>query len=171
MKVDTYKRHESMRGYFSFSLYHEMLVNENVWLVTADLGYKMFNPHFEDFPDRCINTGAAEQAAVDIGIGLALEGKIPIVYSITPFLLRRAYEGIKLYVNDEKIPVKLVGSGRDKGYLADGRSHWAEDAKDILGNMPNIKPYWPETKEEMKGLVFEIINNCRPCFVSLKRAE
>ena len=171
---EEYKRHDSMRGWFAYDLYLHMLTNKDIFLVVGDLGYKVFDQHFKDFPERCINTGAAEVAMMDIAVGLALSGKIPFVYSITPFLLYRPFETLRTYINHEKIPVKLVGSGRDKDYMHDGISHWAEDVADLFDKehgslLPNIKALWPLTKEEMPELVNYMIETSSPCFLSLKR--
>lgn len=136
----------------------------------GDLGYGMFDEIRERFSNRAINTGAAEQAMVDIGIGLALENKIPICYSITPFLLYRPFESIRTYINHEKIPVKLVGGGRDKDYLHDGISHWSEDDREIMVNFKNIQSYWPETKEEITAkYVEELLTNEKPVYLNLTR--
>ncbi|MDO8657799.1 MAG: hypothetical protein Q7K55_03600, partial [Candidatus Levybacteria bacterium] len=114
--LDKKYRHDSMRGWFAYDLYNHMAKNENIWIITGDLGYKLFDYIRRDFPERFINTGAAEQAMIGIAIGLALDGKIPFVYSITTFLLYRPFETIRNYINYEKIPVKLIGSGRNKDY-------------------------------------------------------
>ena len=146
-----------------------MAVNPKIWLITADLGYKMWDKVFEDYPDRAINPGAAEQTAMDLACGLALEGKIPFVYSITSFLLFRPFEAIRTYINHEKLNVKLVGGGRDKDYEHDGISHWSEDAHEVLNTLTNIGEYWPETKESIPSILDEIIKFNGPDFVSLRR--
>lgn len=162
-------KHPSMRGYFAYELYQYMSKDDRIWLVVGDLGYKIFDHHFKDFPERCINTGAAEQAMIDIAVGLSREGKIPVVYSITTFLLMRPFEQLRTYVNYEKIPVKLVGSGRDKDYAHDGISHWAEDAPAILSCLPNIMTEWPKEKEDIHGIMRDFIYFKTPSFISLKR--
>jgi transketolase len=163
-------RHDSQRGYFAYALYQAMKENKDIWLVVGDLGYKVFDAHFRDFPDRCINTGAAEQAMMGIGIGLALEDKIPFVYSITPFLLYRAFEMIRNYIDHEKIPVKLIGSGRDRDYLHDGFSHWAEEDKIILKKIfTNIQGGWPQEKEDIPGIVKQMIRNKKPYYINLRK--
>lgn len=146
-----------------------MLTNRNIWLVVGDLGYGVFDRIREDFPERFVNCGAAEQAMMGIAVGLAREGKIPFVYSITPFLLWRPAETIRLYINKEKTPVKLVGSGRDTEYAHDGFSHDASDAKAILGGFPNVLQEWPRTKEEVPGAVHDMIIRETPYFLSLSR--
>lgn len=167
---NTFKRHDSQRGYFAFELFKQMQKDESIYLVMGDLGYKVFDFHRMHFPDRCINTGAAETAMMGIAVGLALEGRIPVVYSITNFLLYRPFEVIRNYIDYEKIPVKMVAAGRDRDYAHDGISHWSEDAKDVLKIFKNIKTYFPEEKEEMsEDLLEEILYNNKPSFLSLRR--
>lgn len=146
-----------------------MASNDRIWVITGDLGYGMFDRIRDDFPKRFVNVGAAEQVMIGIGVGLALRGKIPIVYSITPFLLYRPFETIRNYINGEKIPVKMVGSGRNKDYLHDGFSHWAEEDREVMKIFPNVLSFWPETKEEIPNLLSEILFNNQPVYLNLKR--
>lgn len=160
-------RHESQRGYFADELYEQMKNKEDIFLVVGDLGYKMFDKHFEEFPDRCINVGASEQAGVGICVGLALKGKRPFFYTITSFMLRAA-ETISLYLDHEQIPVQLVGSGRDQDYEHDGYSHDAGPAQRFLASM-DINQLYPETKEQVPEMVIRMIDATKPGFISLKR--
>lgn len=158
-----------MRRTFSDELYKQMKKNQNIWLLTGDLGYKMWDKIRDDFPERFLNTGAAEQALIDIACGLAIEGKIPFVYSITSFLLYRGFEGIRTYINHEKLNVKLIGGGRDKDYSHDGISHWSEDAWVFLDHLENIKTYWPEDKKEIPSILDKMLKSNLPDFISLRR--
>lgn len=160
---------QSQRGFFSHELYKQMRRNKNIWVITGDLGYGMLDRIRDDFPERFINVGAAEQAMIGIGVGLALEGKIPFVYSITTFLLCRPFETIRNYVNREQIPVRLVGSGRNKDYSRDGFSHWPLDDKKIMKIFKEIKSCWPDAKEEIPDLVREMVRINVPWYVNLKR--
>src|SRR5260221_5103862 len=96
---------------------------------------------------------------VGIACGLALEGKIPFVYSITPFLLYRPFELLRTYVDHEHIPIKLIGSGRDTDYKHDGYSHDATDVLTIINTLPNIVQYWPEDKETVADNVEMMVKN------------
>ena len=163
-------RHDSMRGEFAYQLYRQMEKDPDIWLITGDLGFGMLDMIKEDFPERFINTGAAEQVMTGIAVGLALEGKKPFVYSITTFLLYRPFETIRNYVNYEKISVRLVGGGRDKDYEHDGFSHWSNDALMVLDKcLPNIQSLWPDTKEDIPEMVKYMVEDDRPWFISLKR--
>lgn len=161
--------HPSSRGFFAHELYNQMKKNKNIWIVTGDLGYRMLDRIRKDFPERFINAGAAEQAMIGVAIGLALEGKIPFVYSITTFLIYRPFETIRNYINKEKIPVRLIGSGRDKDYSKDGFSHWPLENREVMQILKNIKSCWPETKEEIPDLVKKMVKINKPWYINLRR--
>jgi transketolase len=158
-----------MRKEFFNIVYDIMIKNKNVYVLTADLGYMLLDNIKRDFKDNFYNVGAAEQLLIGAGIGLALSNKIPICYSITPFLLCRPFELIRTYINNENIPVKLVGSGRGKDYFIDGFTHWAEDDTKILEIFPNIKIFRPETNEDIYAQAEDIILNKHPTFISLSK--
>lgn len=168
-RLSNWQLHESQRGYFSRALYQAMTEDKRVWLVVPDLGYKICDHHFTDFPDRCLNTGASEQAAMGICVGLAIEGKIPFIYSITSFLLYRPFEWIRNYLHHEEIPVRLVGSGLDNDYKHDGFTHHTFDAKRTLSLFPGIRTHFPNTKEEVPICLDDMIENDRPSFLCLRR--
>lgn len=164
------EKHNSFRGYFAYELHQQMKKNPDIRVITADLGWGMFDAIKEDYPDRFINVGASEQVMLGIGVGMALKGLIPFCYSITPFLLYRPAEWIKNYLHHEKIPVKLVGAGVGKDYLEDGFTHWSEEPYNtIVSSWPNIQQFYPETKEEVPAMVREMITNKKPSFLHLHR--
>ena len=142
-----------MRRRFQELLTEEMRKNEDIVLLVGDVGYKVFDHLREDYPDRVINPGAAEQLMIGMGAGLAMEGKIPVCYSITPFVLYRPFEFIRNYLHHEQIPVKLVGSGRD-------------DAK-VLEALPGIEVFRPETKEEVD--IEKFLYSGKPSYINLRR--
>jgi len=170
--------HDSQRGYFVGQLYEEMLEDENIYVLTGDLGYKMFDKIKDKFPKRFINCGASEAAMVGIAVGLAQEGKTVLVYTITSFFLRAA-ETISLYLSNEQCPVILVGGGRDDDYKEDGVSHHAYDAQKYLDGLDGLTTLYPETKEEGAEAVKQVLEISRgtpqvhvapsPVFVSLRR--
>ena len=158
-----------MRRAFADELLKQMEKDEKIVVLVGDLGYKMFDQIRDKFPKRFVNTGAAEQALMDLSCGLAMAGKKPFAYSITPFIIYRPFETLRLYVNKEKIPVRLVGSGRDTDYKHDGWSHDASDVKGFLDQFENIKQYWPMSKGVVPKMVRQMVQNDEPSFISLRR--
>lgn len=134
-----------MRKTFANLLHTEMSKNEDIVLLTGDLGYGLWDRIRIDYPDRFYNTLSSEQLMVGMAAGLVMDGKIPIVYSITPFILYRPFEFIRNYLQNEKLAVKLLGGGRDKDYGYLGFSHWAEEDIAVMSSLSNIKLFKPET--------------------------
>ena len=89
-----------MRKQFAEFLHDEMSLNEDIHVLTGDLGYGLWDKIKLDYPDRFINFLSSEQLMLGAACGMALEGKVPVVYSITPFLLYRPFEWIRNYLNN-----------------------------------------------------------------------
>jgi transketolase len=153
-----------MRKKFFDDLYELMTKDKNIIFITADIGYRFADKIRDEIPDQFYNVGSAEQTAVTLAVGFALSGKIPVVYTITPFLIFRPFEAIRNYLSHESIPVILVGSGRGKDYLHLGFSHDASD-HDILKQFKNINFLVP--KESFN--LHEIVYSGKPTYLNLKR--
>lgn len=156
---------------FARLLLEEMALNDKIYLITADIGFGVLDPLRERFPDRVVNVGSSESLMVGIAVAFSYEGRIPICYTITPFLLFRPFEMIRLYVDYERAPVKLVGCGRGKDYAHDGFTHWAEDDVKIVSSaFPSIGIHTPEREELTQALLREILYSPRPEYLNLLRA-
>ena len=158
-----------MRREFANRLHLEMGKNKDIVVLTGDLGYGLWDRIRLDYSDRFYNVGSSEQLMLGMACGFAMEGKIPVVYSITPFLLYRPFEFIRNYVDHEKIPVKLVGGGRDRDYGYLGFSHWAEDDKKIMSCFSNIRSHHPNTDEQLETIFHYIMNTKTAEYLNLKR--
>jgi transketolase len=108
-------------------------------------------------------------AMMGMAIGLAMEGKIPFVYSITPFAIYRPFEMIRNYINHENIPVKILGGGRDEEYGYLGFSHWASEDIAALNVFENLIKFKPHTQEELDNAFRFAINENKPTYINLKK--
>jgi transketolase len=156
-----------MRKEFASFLHGEMSYNEKIVLLTGDLGYGLWDQIKIDYPDRFYNVMSSEQLMIGTAVGLAMEGFIPIVYSITPFLIYRPFELLRNYLDHENIPVKLVGGGRDKDYGYLGFSHWAEEDIKVLSIFKNIELFKP--KKLKNDMCKDFLYNCKPSYLNLSR--
>lgn len=158
-----------MRKIFAQLLHTEMSTNPDIYLITGDLGYGLWDKIRDDYPDRFYNVGSSEMAMMGTAIGLAMENKIPYVYSITPFAIYRPFEMIRNYLDHEKIPVNIIGGGRDKEYGYLGFSHWSHDDKKIMGVFNNITSSWPETNEDLFNSFQFSLKRLSSTYINLKR--
>jgi transketolase len=163
---EKYPLHESMRGFFGFELWKAMKDDPSIILLTGDLGYGMLDEH-QKIEGQFYNCGAAETTMMGIAAGLAQEGKRPFAYTISSFYLRAA-EPIALYIAREKLPVVMIGAGRDGDYAHDGPSHNGTNAQEYM-RMLGIKSFYPQDKNEIEDLMIKLRNTKEPCFVSLRR--
>ena len=158
-----------MRRDLAKLLFDAMESNPNIYLVTGDLGYGLWDNIRDTYPNRFFNVGSSEMAMMGMAIGLAMDGKIPFVYSITPFAIYRPFEMIRNYINHENIPVKILGGGRDDEYGYLGFSHWASEDLAALSVFENLKLFKPHTKDELENAFSFAINNDSPVYINLKK--
>ena len=157
------------RKLFAQLLFDEMAINGDIYLVTGDLGYGLWDKIRDAYPNRFFNVGSSEMAMMGMAIGLAMEGKIPYVYSITPFAIYRPFEMIRNYLDHENIPVNIIGGGRDKDYGYLGFSHWSEDDTVFMPRFRSIKSYWPHTEGALKEAFSFSLTKKNATYINLKR--
>lgn len=90
---------------------HEIgLKNSRLFVCTPDIGGAL-KDFRRDCPDRYIDTGISEQCVISVAAGLALEGNIPVVMGMIPFLSMRACEQVRTEVCYQNLPVRIIGTG------------------------------------------------------------
>jgi transketolase len=140
--------------------------DEKIFLIVGDIGYEIFDSYREKFSKRFINFGVREQAMIGFAAGIALEGLKPWVYTITPFLIERPFEQIKINVDQQKANVKLVGYA---DYPTQGPTHSELDAKGLMRLLKNTISYFPKSSEETREAVIKSYEYEGPVFISLKK--
>lgn len=146
----------------------KMEKNPKIFLLFGDLGWPRTDEFLEKYPDRVFNMGASEQTMLDVAVGLALSGKIPVCYTISPFYYR-AFETLRTYINHEKLNVKMVAVGQDKDYKHDGFSHHATDLRNIMRPLKNITLIQPPNTRYFEDLIDHMLKVKDPVMLNLKR--
>lgn len=139
--------------------------DEKVILISGDVEHNM-EEFKKKFPNRFFDFGLCEQSIIGIAAGMALEGFKPYVYTITPFLIERPFEQIKLDIDSQNVNVKLIGYS---DYPFSGPSHTELDGKKLMSLFKNIISYFPESSEETRKAMIESYQIERPAFISLKK--
>ena len=155
-----------MRKEFGKTLVDLAEKDEKVILLVGDFGYGIIEGFKEKFPERFFNIGICEQTMIGIASGMALKGLKPYVYTITPFLVERPFEQIKLDINQQNVNVKLIGYA---DYPGQGPTHSEIDDKWIMERFENIKTYFPKNSEETRRALIESYEHKKPTFISLKK--
>ena len=138
---------KTMRDVFIEEIYNRMHEDKNIFFLSADFGSPKLDKLREDFKDRFINVGIAEQNLINISTGLALEGFTVYAYAIAPFLTMRAYEQIRnnlsLLSQVKEINVNLIGVGAGFSYDVSGPTHHCIEDITIMRSLPNFIIFSP----------------------------
>lgn len=156
-----------MRDSFINSIYKATKLNNNVLCMVGDIGAFLLRNYIKDFPSNYYNLGAAEANMVGVAAGLALSGKIPFVYTITPFITARCYEQIKVDVCYNNANVKIVGVGSGVSYGTMGSTHHSLEDIAIMNALPNMVVISPSDPQEVEEAVMAGMKYTGPTYIRL----
>lgn len=158
-----------MRDTFVSTLLDLAREDENVHLITGDLGFGVLKPFWEELPNQFTNAGIAEQNMTSFAAGLALEGKTVFTYSIGNFPTLRAIEQIRNDCAYHKANVKIVCVGGGFVYGSLGMSHHATEDLAIMRALPDVTVLAPGDLIEAKHATKAIIEHEGTCYLRLGR--
>jgi transketolase len=148
----------------------ELAKNDSrVLLLTSDLGYMVLEPFAEQYPDRFINVGVAEQNMVGVATGLADAGFVPFIYSITPFAVLRPFEFIRNGPVYHQLPVRIVGVGQGVEYGFNGNSHFGVEDVGVLRTQPGLTIIAPADDIQTKTAIEKTSNLTGPVYFRLSK--
>ena len=139
--------------------------DKNIVLLTGDVEQDIYE-YKERFPDIYFNLGLTEQSMISISAGMAMEGLRPVVYSITPFLIERPFEQIKIDIDEQKLPVMLVGNS---DYPTHGATHRPLNAEGLVALFKNIHGYFPRNMQETEKAMLDAYLMGEPSIICLKK--
>ena len=145
--------------------------NDDVFLITGDLGFGVLEDFSGRFPDQFLNAGVAEQNMTGIATGLALEGYKVFTYSIANFTTLRCLEQIRNDACYHDANVNVVSIGGGFGYGPLGMSHHATEDLAILRALPDITVVAPCTDWEAGQATKELINKGGTSYLRLDKTS
>jgi transketolase len=156
-----------MRTTFINTLLELARNDERVFVITPDLGFSVLERFIEEFPNRFLNVGIAEQNAIGVAAGLAMSGKVVYVYSIIPFVTMRCFEQVRVDVAYMNTNVRLVGVGAGLSYGPQGATHHSLEDIAIMRALPNMTVCCPGDPVEVKQIVTQSLNYEGPMYIRL----
>ncbi len=106
-------------------------------------GHALFTAVRREQPERFVEAGIAETNLVAVASGLARAGWRPVVGAMAPFLVRRAYEQLRIDISLPNLPVLLMGVGGGLGYGTLGPTHHVVDDIALMSGLPSMDIYCP----------------------------
>lgn len=142
-----------MRLTFIKTLVELAQADRRIVLLTADLGYSALEPFKDQFGDRFVNVGVAEQNMVGVATGLAEAGFIPFVYSIVTFASLRPYEFIRNGPIAHNLPVRIAGVGGGMEYSHNGLTHFGVEDIGVMRTQPGIAVFAPADSKQTQTIL------------------
>jgi transketolase len=150
-------------------VYELAKVDPRVVFVGSDLGPGVLSEFKAEMPERFFMEGIAEQHVIGMAAGLAKEGFIPYVNTISTFLTRRCYEQIAVDLCMHKLPVRLIGNGGGYVYAPLGPTHLAVEDIAIMRALPDMTIIAPSDANQMEQLMRQTPDIDGPAYIRLAK--
>jgi transketolase len=145
---------------------------DDVVVLSADVQSSDFSYMFEAaYPKRFINVGIAEPALVDVAVGLANSGKIPIANTFAFLFATRALEMVRTHLCYGGANVKLAGAYAGLSDSFDGPTHQTVSDLAIMRSLPRMTVVVPADSLAVKKLLPQIVAWNGPVYFRLCRNE
>jgi transketolase len=146
--------------------------NDQVVGLCADLTGSTRMSFFKDeFPDRFVEVGVAEQNLASVASGMAAMGKIPFISSYAMFSPGRNWEQIRTTICYNNVNVKIAGSHAGVSVGPDGGSHQALEDIAITRVLPRMTVISPCDAIEAKKATLAAAKVIGPTYIRLARAK
>lgn len=161
-----------MRQTLANALVQRAKTDERIVVLEADLmschATKVFK---QEFPQRFVNVGIAEQNMIGIAAGMSAMGKIPFAYSFGPFATRRCYDQIFISVAYARQTVKIVGS--DPGVTAEynGGTHMPFEDMALMRAVPHMVCFEPVDATMLEKAVDQIVDYPGAVYIRMQRKK
>ena len=160
-----------MRNEFSKTVEFLFKKNSKLVLLLGDIGVFSFRNLIKKFPKKAINIGILEQSTISFAAGLSKQGFIPIVHTIAPFIVDRAFEQLKIDFGYQKLRGNFVSVGGSYDYAALGCTHHCPEDINLLKNIPGMQIVVPGNSLEFKKLFSHSYSNNSPTYFRLGSEE
>jgi transketolase len=141
------------------------VTDPRVAVVLSEISVGLFQPAIDHDPTRAVNVGIMEQTVVGVAAGLAMEGFWPIAHTITPFLVERPLEQLKVDFGYQGLGGTFVSVGASYDYAAEGATHHSPGDVQLLSSIPGMQILIPGAPSEVDLLLRQTYVNDRPTYL------
>lgn len=121
-------------------------------VLVGDISHFAMQPFAKACPGRYYNVGICEPTIMSMSAGVSKVGLIPVVHTISPFLIERSYEQIKLDFGYHELAgnIVTVGSAFDYGML--GCTHHCYSDFALMKPIQGTQIFYPGSSLEFDAL-------------------
>lgn len=144
--------------------------DKRILLLTGDLGFSVFEQYIKELPNQYLNMGVSEQNMAGVAAGMAMEGKLPLIYSIVPFTTMRNFEQLRNDICYQNLNVKIVGVGAGFSYGPYAHTHHGLEDIGILRTLANLTILCPGDPIETSLATKAMLSHIGPVYLRLGKA-
>ena len=145
--------------------------DERVVALAGDLTESTRTHQFaEEFPERFVQCGVAEQNMASVASGMAAMGKIPFIASYAMFSPGRSWEQVRTTIAYNNVNVKVIGAHAGISVGPDGATHQAIEDIALMRVIPNMVVIAPSDVHEARKAVLAAAQYEGPVYIRLERA-
>jgi len=162
----------SMRKAYGEALVEVGATRGDVVVISADVSNSDYSWLFErQYPDRFFNVGIAEQALVDVAVGLAKSGKVAIANTFAFLFASRALEMVRTHACYGRANVKLAAAYAGLSDSFDGPTHHSINDLAVMRSLPHMAVVVPADAVGVRRLLPQVVDWKGPVFFRLNRNE
>lgn len=120
-------------------------------------------------PDRFIQTGIAEQNTLGVAAGLATVGFVPVVSTFACFAVGRAFDSIRVLIDQPALSVKIAGAYTGLFTGRAGKTHQMFNDVALMRTLPNMTIVAPADEVEARQALRAIIETDGPVYIQITR--
>ena len=150
---------KQIRQQFADTMLSVGLQDPDLVVMVGDISHGILQPFAKECPGRYYNVGILEPTMMSMGAGMSRTGLYPVIHTIAPFLIERAFEQIKLDFCYHKLHgnIVTVGSAFDYAYL--GCTHHCYGDFALLKTLEGVQIVYPSSPIEFDTLFRESYRN------------
>jgi len=148
----------TLRNTFADVLHKVGLEDPNLVVLVGDISHFRLQPFAKDCPERYYNIGICEPTIVNMAAGLSKVGLFPVVHTISPFIVERSFEQLKLDFCYQELGGNIVTVGSAFDYSHLGCTHHCYSDFALLKTLPNTQLFYPATYREFDSLFRQVYN-------------
>ena len=160
-----------MRKQFTSTIKEIFSKDKKTIMLLGDIGVYSFRDLFKKYPKRFYNIGILEQSMISMAAGLSNVGFNPIVHTIAPFIVNRAFEQLKIDFGYNKLKGNFVSIGSSYDYAALGCTHHCPEDINLIHNIPDMDIVIPGTSKEFDKLFKDGYKKNNPTYFRLSDYE
>ena len=142
----------------------------NMLVINADLRNSVKTTYFmNEYPERTIEVGIAEQNMIGVATGLAMMGFIPFTVTFARFASKRAADQISICVDYCQSNVRIIGAYAGIFTGCQGVTQQMIDDTAAMRSMPNMTVIDTADVHEVRAVLHYAVEHVGPVYIRVGR--